>query len=167
MGFVHEAISDVQVLPIWVEYVKALGTPTVALLASIVAAFIAYRQWRTARNKLKLDFFDRRMEIYNCAVQLINLTYYPLPIDEDGIIELANKLDGAHWLLDRKLAAHLHSLAQRCYDGARKDDLKLTGMTQGEKLFAAKLIMAEEKEKTNLEREALDKLFAPFLQVTH
>lgn len=160
-------VSQAENLPLWVEYVKALGTPTVALLASIVAAFIAYRQWRTARNKLKLDFFDRRMEIYNCAVQLINLTYYPLPIDEDGIIELAHKLDGAHWLLNRKLAAHLQWLAERCYDSAFKDDVPLRGMTQEAKIFAAKLIMADEKEEVILELKALDKLFTPFLQVTH
>ncbi len=55
-------------LPIWTEYVRVLGTPVVALLAASIAGFIANRQWKTARNKLKLDLFDKRIAIYKLAI---------------------------------------------------------------------------------------------------
>ena len=39
----------------WTTYLSALLTPTVAVLGSL----IAYRQWRLAQNKLKLDLFEQ------------------------------------------------------------------------------------------------------------
>ena len=68
-------------LPLWVEYVKALGTPVVAIVAASIAGAIAYRQLRTARNKLKLDLFDKRMAVYQNAVQLITECAWVEPVD--------------------------------------------------------------------------------------
>jgi hypothetical protein len=41
--------------PHWTAYVSALGTPIIAALAAVIASLIAYRQWRTAQDRLKLD----------------------------------------------------------------------------------------------------------------
>jgi hypothetical protein len=151
----------------WVEYVKALGTPAVALLASLAAAIIAYRQWKTASNRLKLDFYDRRMEIYSSAQELINFVAAPLPIDSDHILNLSKAFGGAHWLLSPKVAKHLNGLAQRCWNNSATEGLKLTGMSREEKLAAAKKAVADEREIMDKEHQMLDNLFAPFLSVTH
>ncbi len=47
-------------LPTWVSILSALATPTLALFA----IFIALLQWKTAKQKIKLDLFDRRFEVY-------------------------------------------------------------------------------------------------------
>jgi len=47
-------------IPSWVTVLSAMLTPAVALSV----AFIAYRQWRTAQNRLKLDLFDRCLAIH-------------------------------------------------------------------------------------------------------
>lgn len=44
-------------LAVTLEVVKAFGPPIIAGLVGVVA----WRQWRTARNKLALDLFDRRL----------------------------------------------------------------------------------------------------------
>ena len=44
-----------------VPVLSALLTPTIA----IITTYIAYEQWRTNRNKLKLDLFDRRFAVYD------------------------------------------------------------------------------------------------------
>lgn len=44
----------------WTAYVSAFGLPIVAA----VAAAIAFYQWKTARNKLKLDLFEKRIAVY-------------------------------------------------------------------------------------------------------
>jgi len=61
---------DPQVLDFW----KAVGTVFVAVIAAAIAGLIQYRQWRTAhnawktaQNKLKLDLFQQRIEIYDAA----------------------------------------------------------------------------------------------------
>jgi hypothetical protein len=72
MAIVEQVVPQVQSLPIWIEYVKALGTPLAALVAAFIGGFIAYRQMQTAKNKLKLDLFDKRVAVYKAAVDLIN-----------------------------------------------------------------------------------------------
>jgi Zn-dependent M32 family carboxypeptidase len=51
--------------PQWVTVLSALLTPTVALLGS----YIAWQQWRTAKHKLVLDLFDRRLKVITALKQ--------------------------------------------------------------------------------------------------
>jgi hypothetical protein len=50
--------------PHWTAYVSALSVPVVAAFA----ACIAWRQWMTARNKLKFDLFERRFAFYELVL---------------------------------------------------------------------------------------------------
>jgi hypothetical protein len=55
-------------VPIWIQYLQALSTPAIALLAATIGVL----QWRTAHQRAVLDLFDRRMENYdalNAAMQ--------------------------------------------------------------------------------------------------
>ena len=36
----------------------------------IVTLYIAYQQYRTAKNKLRLDLFDRRLPVFEAAMKL-------------------------------------------------------------------------------------------------
>jgi hypothetical protein len=53
--------------PAWVAISSALLTPLIA----IIVVLIAYRQWKTAHNRLKLDLFDKRLAIHSAARDLI------------------------------------------------------------------------------------------------
>ena len=44
----------------WTQYISAVGIPVIA----VTAAWIAFRQSQTARDKLKFDLFEKRMEVY-------------------------------------------------------------------------------------------------------
>jgi hypothetical protein len=54
-------------LPAWAQWVQALG-PVASAIATVIigaiVAYIAWRQARTAREKLVLDLFDRRFAWY-------------------------------------------------------------------------------------------------------
>lgn len=47
-------------LPYWAQWLQLGGTFVLAGFA----AFIAYRQWRTAHQRVVLDLFERRMALY-------------------------------------------------------------------------------------------------------
>ncbi len=51
----------------WIDVFQALLTPTIAL----IAVGIGIAQWWTARNKLKLDLFDRRWAVYMATRDLL------------------------------------------------------------------------------------------------
>jgi hypothetical protein len=50
--------------PHWTAYLSALLTPIVGLFG----ALIAYQQWRIARNKIKLDLYEKRFAIYEATL---------------------------------------------------------------------------------------------------
>jgi hypothetical protein len=71
--------KDVKV-PRWVEVLSALLAPAIALLAAV----IAWAQWRTARDRVKLDLFDRRMAAYE------RLRGAVVPINASGRVKNAD-----------------------------------------------------------------------------
>ena len=46
--------------PLWVSYLIAFGP----LIVAALVGYVAYRQWKTAHARLRLDLFDRRYRIY-------------------------------------------------------------------------------------------------------
>jgi hypothetical protein len=50
------------------DFLKAL-TP---LVIGLALAYVAFRQWRTAKAKVRLDLFDRRFSVYMGARNLLN-----------------------------------------------------------------------------------------------
>jgi hypothetical protein len=50
--------------PIWSDLIRAAPAVFATLVIGLIAAMIAYNQYRVARAKLKLDLFDRRYAIF-------------------------------------------------------------------------------------------------------
>lgn len=53
---------------VWLQVGQLLGT----LAIGGVAGIIAWRQWRTAQDKVKLDLFDRRFAVFMDARRLVS-----------------------------------------------------------------------------------------------
>lgn len=49
----------------WFDYASAL-TP---LLVALFVAYIAYRQWRVARQKLRLDLYNKRFAVFETTLR--------------------------------------------------------------------------------------------------
>jgi hypothetical protein len=69
-------------LPYWVPVFQALLTPAIAFLAAVIAFF----QWTTARQRVVIDQFDRRMKFYtDCRDVLHRIIASPhATTDENG-----------------------------------------------------------------------------------
>lgn len=91
--------------PHWTNYLAALLTPTVAVLGS----FIAYRQWRTAQNKLKFDLFDRRFAVYEASRDLLAsvMTSGKAKDEEVFKFKFLSATREAKWLLNNEVATYL------------------------------------------------------------
>lgn len=61
-------LEEADAVPIWLAYVKAIGPPFVALVAACIAGFYARRQAQTAKDKLKLDLFKDRLEVFTATM---------------------------------------------------------------------------------------------------
>ena len=59
-------------LPLWVQYVQALGIPVAGALIAAVSVYIAYQQSQIARQKLDHDRYDHRFHVFAAARQLLS-----------------------------------------------------------------------------------------------
>lgn len=90
-------------VPHWITYISALLVPVIALLTLL----IAYRQWRTAQNKLKLDLFEKRLAIYNAATAFIRNVMTSGNATDEQLRNLILGTKEAKWLLSTEIATYL------------------------------------------------------------
>lgn len=160
MIVVQQVAPQVQSLPIWIEYVRALGTPIAALIGAGIASVIAHRQMLTARNKLKLDLFEKRVEVYEAASDYISLAGQTNEMEEARGEEIIRLLNTASWLLDEKVQSYLQKLSTEVRNQRQKIR---TARTSDEKIA----LVSENKDFRKKHREELREAFAPFLKLQH
>ena len=162
-----QAISQAPVLPLWIEYVKALGAPFVAVVAAVIASAISYQQWRTARNKLKLDLFEKRLKVYEGCNEIISEIHLPIPFAVKRLEDFTSTVSSAPWLFDDKVAKYVDSLLIRAAQALAKPRLDYGGMNFEQIMEAQR----QHLEKTELPvREDIAKLqkhFSPYLKLEH
>ncbi|ALN73186.1 hypothetical protein [Aureimonas sp. AU20] len=89
-------------MTITAPWAQAIST----LIVGMSVAYIAWRQWQTAREKLALDLFDKRFAIY----QTITQYYYPSQFVVDtrpDKEELLNAVRASTFLFDKRISQTL------------------------------------------------------------
>lgn len=149
-------------VPHWTSFVTALLVPIIALFG----AFIAYRQWRTAREKLKLDLFEKRFSVYNAARNLVGSIVTSGQIIDEQMYSYLNQTIETKWLFGDAVAKYLK---ERLYEPA----LELQGL----QLDSANMALSDQltnnrNRQSEIKRafldelnEGLENLFAPYLQL--
>lgn len=116
------------VLPLWLEFIKAVAPLLAALLAAGVGAWVAHKFGRiqetiarqqaetaaaaanTARNKLKFELFDRRLAAYETVVD----TIYKWSNEENHTPEIeqayASAMNNARWLFPSEVHDYLRGV---------------------------------------------------------
>jgi hypothetical protein len=151
------------IAPHWTQYLAALLTPTVAVLGS----FIAYRQWVLARNKLKLDLFDRRYRVYESARAMLASIMTTGKAKDDELWKYLAAVRESRWLLDVAVAEYLQ---KDLYSKALKlaqYDAELDGVPVGDERSRLVERKGEVREWLVAQYQVLDERFAPYLQLRH
>jgi hypothetical protein len=86
--------------PMWITYLSALLVPAIAALAVAVAV----AQWRIARNKLKLELFERRHSVYVATLEAINRIISSEEPDANFIERFQMGTAGVKWLFGPEVA---------------------------------------------------------------
>jgi hypothetical protein len=72
MGKGEEGLGQVTMtMCVW-EMVLKYAPPIVTVFIAAGVAYIAFRQYRTAKEKLRLDLYNRRFDIYSTTLSLYN-----------------------------------------------------------------------------------------------
>ena len=90
-------------LPDWVQYLQALSTPAIALLAAVIGIM----QWRTSHQRAVLDLFDKRWETYRSLGQHIAEVLQHGSVSEKTYIDYLRTKDRAEHLFGPEVTKYL------------------------------------------------------------
>jgi len=158
---------DPQQFPEWFEYVKVFSTPIAALVAAIIAGLIAYRQWATARNKLKLDLFDKRFAIFTELKRFVSLVVVRGKATDEDIYNFAIGTREASWLLDDEIQKYIDEEVHEKALDLQTLRSELEGVPVGEERNANVRQQAEIKKWFAAQLPYIKTLFDPYLKLKH
>jgi hypothetical protein len=93
-------------VPIWIQVLQALLTPIIAALA----VAIAYGQWRTGRQQVVLELFERRMAIYDGIREVIGKIIRSGSVTDDDQNAYNRAIDRVDILFGSEVTAYLSVL---------------------------------------------------------
>jgi hypothetical protein len=103
-------MSQVSQLPLWVQYAQALGPGLVAIVAACIAGYIAWKQWKTAHERLRFDMYQKRFGVYAAAQRLINMTMITGQLTAEDLGNFYDGIRGAEFLFDGDTKAFVHKI---------------------------------------------------------
>jgi hypothetical protein len=92
-----------------VQILGGLLTPVVASLA----LYIAWQQHRTARDKVKLDLFDRRYRVYRGLMDLFAAVAADGTVSDEGLGKFYRKTDQKRFIFDADIRDYLDEVRQK------------------------------------------------------
>jgi hypothetical protein len=149
--------------PHWTQYMTALMTPTVA----VVAAFVAWKQWSLGRNKLKLELFDRRFVVYDASKALLSHIATSGGVSEEALFTFSAATTQARWLLSEDLEEYLNITL---FEMARLHRTTIADLAAAETQDARARLAERKRTQRDLllsQLKILNEKFAPFLQLGH
>ena len=99
-----------------IEILKGLLTPLIACLT----VYIAFQQWKTNKQRLKLDLYDRRIRIYQEVKKIIrSIVRSGVAFNADEILDFRHSVFDAHFLFGEEVIKYLDEIDSRannlCY----------------------------------------------------
>jgi hypothetical protein len=136
----------------------------VTLLIAGIATYIAYQQWRTNTQKLKLDLFDRRYRIFEEVGRLLGIVFPSGSVELSDIEAFSTRTVGAKFLFGAEIARYLLEIS----DYAR--DVEILNFQMRDPLGAERIKNIEEKRKAmewlKAQFDGSAEKFKPYLDFT-
>ena len=91
---------------------QALLTPTIA----VAMTYIAYRQYRMARDAKSMELYDRRLRVYRATLSILDFIRRGNTLDFNRYSDWTNDVAEAEFLFGREVTALLESLTDAVGD---------------------------------------------------
>lgn len=151
------------VYPQWTTYLAALLTPTVALFD----VYIAYRQWRTAQNKLKSELFERRLLIYEAVRSYISVVLTTGKTSQEEEVRYLSGTRGTQWLFGNEIVYYIDKILWKKICDLSCVQSELEDLPNGEERIAKIKSKAEIRKWLVEQTKELDAKFGPYLSLRH
>lgn len=149
--------------PHWISYISVLPIPLVAIFGS----YIAYQQWITAQNKLKLELFEKRLKIYNSATTYISSVITSGKATDQELRDLIVGTKEAKWLLSPEIAKYLDEELYSKGVDLQCLSAELEGMPASDERTKNIHQQRDIKKWLNAQYIKLDNKFSKYLKLRH
>ena len=145
-----------------------LDLPTATLLLGIatllVTGYIAIQQWLTARRKLRLDVFDRRLPVFEDAMSFTEIVSTKEKITLEVVQKFKFATKSVQFLFNRRMQDYCDNLYTEAYcvwSGKQKID----SLPEGEERDKSMGLWQGRRVWFNDQRKEIPKRFARFLKI--
>lgn len=97
------------------KILQGLLTPVIG----IVATYIAWQQWKTNNNKLNLDRYEKRLQVYKEVVRYISVGISDANYGNDELITFRSKVSDADFLFGEDVSKYIDELHRRAVSLSR------------------------------------------------
>lgn len=147
----------------WTQTFSALLTPTIAILGS----YIAWRQWKTAQNKLKLDLFNRRLSVFEATEKIIGTVFREGIVTEEDRIDFLRGTKNSKWLFNSDISDYLQEELHGKIVDLQQYTFELKGnCTETERIEKIRE-QAQTKKWIVAQYKVIDDKFMAFLGLSH
>jgi hypothetical protein len=92
-----------------IEIFKALLTPVIA----IVATYIAWQQWKTNRQKLNLERYDRRLHVYEEVRKILSIIMRDAKASTEDLLKFRTSVSEADFLFGPDIPKYIDEIYKR------------------------------------------------------
>lgn len=142
------------------QILSALLVPAIA----IGVGGIAFLQWRTNHNRLKLELFDRRLTYYESARRFISLVLLHGAVGDTELTDFRRSQDGCIFLFNKEVADYLEEIFEMAQK-MRRYTRQYENLPAGDE--RSRLVDLEDEcfGWITEQFEPLQKKFKPFLKI--
>ena len=94
------------------EILKGLPAAVITLVIGLVAAYIAWQQWRVSRAKLNLDLFQRRLEIFEMTWGALSRASLHMR-DPESDLKFSNRRPEAQFLFGSEIENYIAEIVHK------------------------------------------------------
>ena len=131
-------------------------------IVGLAVAIIALQQWQVARNKLRLDLFDRRYKVFEATRLFLSVILSEATFSDAQLLEFYRGTSDTAFLFDQQFVDYLKEIAHRALDMRTHQTIWRTKQQGDER---TRLIEAEHEQLQWLGDQigAMTKVFVPYL----
>jgi hypothetical protein len=115
-----------QEMPFWLDVIVKLTPAFVSLVVGSFGTYIAFNQYRTNRDKLRLDLFEKRIEAYEKLQEYFNYLLRDGRVEDKAIPILAEARYKSLFLFGNEITEYIDEVWAKASE-MRRLDLKLYG----------------------------------------
>src|SRR5712691_9934192 len=110
---------------------SSLLFPIATLFLSIAVVLIALQQWQTARDKLRLDLFDRRYKVFDATRRFLSTIGREATFTDSQLLEFHAATSDAEFLFGMDVVDYLSQVRRSALE-MRKQQKKHDPLPEGE-----------------------------------